>query len=86
MSVAQSPTGTCSGAAVLLVAKEVMVEVLALPASVLTAVSSRESALMKWGCSSTWRAKEGFAGLRCNQTPLITAPQSWAYRHRLDLG
>ena len=65
MSVAQSPTGTCSGAAVLLVAKEVMVEVLALPASVLT---------------------EGFAGLRCNQTPLITAPQSWAYRHRLDLG
>lgn len=50
-----APTGTCSGAAVppALVAKEAMPEVLALPASVLTAVSSRESALMKWGCSST---------------------------------
>lgn len=49
------PTGTCSGAAepLALVAKEVMLEVLALPASVLTAVSSRESALMKWGCSRT---------------------------------
>lgn len=49
------PTGTWSGVAepLALVAREAMVEVLALLVSVLTAVSSRESALMKWGCRRT---------------------------------
>lgn len=56
-SPAVGPTGTCSGVAepLAVVAREAMLEVLALLASVLTAVSSRESALMKWGCSRTWR-------------------------------
>lgn len=86
------PTGTCSGVAepLALVAREAILEVLALLASVLTAVSSRESALMKWGCSRTWGVGErggqqslGGGGGGHWEPP---DPWPWAYRHWLDLG